>query len=186
MGLTLFCGDEENVNWKLVCHFVQAQSSFVSEMMGHIKKGNSIGMETCTKLIECSSFAFRTKILELVKQKVSEQQYVGIYGPLLVGTLGVAMEVERDTQSLTTDHLISIIDNTRHNPKLILSTLTVRQMIRCLFIISLRYSCLLRYLTSLHFTIIPYYYYFFFRKYRLCDYLDILLHFMQRKHECTY
>ena len=120
------------MNWKLVCHFVQALSAYFAEVITRLKQGTHLHSKDATALLTCSCHALRSSIIKCVEKRLSEQQMIGIYAPLWASTLAFAYGIEcsHDTAEWQSENIKNMLQTMLHNvktySKVLLIALTVR------------------------------------------------------------
>jgi hypothetical protein len=124
-GIHLYSGAEDNVNWKLVCHMVQAQSSYLAQTLAQVKSGKAIAKQSVTSLLECVIASFQPTLMLCLQKHLSEQQIIGVFAPLFVTMLSLTFECEASIESPLFAKLHDIVEVLQTHSKVFLPSLGV-------------------------------------------------------------
>jgi hypothetical protein len=124
-GIHLYSGAEDNVNWKLVCHMVQAQSSYLAQTLTQHKSGKAIEKQSITSLLACVIASFQPTLMLCLQKHLSEQQFVGVFAPLFVTMLSLTFECEASIEPPLFAKLHDIAEALQAHSKIFLPSLAV-------------------------------------------------------------
>lgn len=127
-GIHKFNGCEEDVNWKFVCHMVQALSSVMAQVLSKGKSGETQEMlepKPLASLLSCACTAFKSSMVACLQKRLTEQQFVGVYASLLVTTFSVAFDRETKVDAPMFESLHTLVESVKAHTKILLPVLAV-------------------------------------------------------------